>query len=359
MGCGQRSAKCQVTTSPAQPFRRSRAAKKPSTGWRAGRSGRRRPCGTAPPRTQGLARELGMLFEERSQDALVLLGLDRAGRVDEPAARATRVATLSSRARLPRGVASTSAGASRQRTSGLRASVPRPLQGASRRPSRRRRERRAQRVRGEDRDVVAPQRGAAGRECRAGVATPRRRSPASRARRGRPSAAPCLPARRRRRGRRPRWRRGARPSASPRPARRAPPPPPGREAALDPLERAGDGVSRASTPAAASRARASLTRGIERKYVGSGSRRERARAMASAGPRRWHQRSASQRGSEPAEVSQPRGSAIGSGAGGGPSRCSRRRTALAKPAERASAARASSTDSETAACSATRRYRSW
>ncbi len=46
---------------------------------------------------------------------------------------------------------------------------------------------------------------------------------------------------------------------------------------------------------------------------------------------------------------QPTGSAPGSGSGGGPSRCSRRSTALTKPAARGSAERASSTDSETAA----------
>ena len=88
-------------------------------------------------------------------------------------------------------------------------------------------------------------------------------------------------------------------------------------------------------------------------------RRARARRPPPA-PSRSSQRSASQRGSEPAG-GQPaeRVGLVGSGAGGAPSRASRRSTAFTNPAARGAAARARSTDSETAARSGTRRCRIW
>ncbi len=121
----------------------------------------------------------------------------------------------------------------------------------------------------------------------------------------------------------------------------------------------GTTAGRGASPASRARARASGTRGFSRKKTGGSSRSARARATAVAGPSRSSHLSASQPGREPVVVSHCRGSATASASGGGPSRASLRRIALTKPAAWGRAPRTRETDSDTAACGGTRRWRSW
>ena len=99
---------------------------------RAARRRRARAAGAGRCASARLALELGMRREPGAHDVLVLLVAERAGRVDDHAARLRRAASppRGSRAAARRG-ARGRPGSRRQRISGCARSVPSPLHGAS------------------------------------------------------------------------------------------------------------------------------------------------------------------------------------------------------------------------------------